>query len=61
MIDRPDLDKLEAKAVQALEDMYKIGNDDFPARFWTQKGIEGMRMAISEWWFEQTGEYAKFE
>ncbi len=61
-MERPDLDKLEAEAVRAINNMYPIQSEDnIEARFWTQKGIEGMRYAISEWWFEQTGEYAKFE
>lgn len=45
---RLDLDALERRAVDAITRTYgpMVGTD--PRRFWIQKGIEGMRLAIAE-------------
>ena len=41
-----DLDALEARALEALARTYEC--PDFMARFWIQKGIEAMRLAVAE-------------
>ena len=41
------LDELEKVAVQALHETYRIMAQSGEARFWAQKGIEGMRLAIA--------------
>lgn len=39
------LDRLEARAVEAITRFYEPKTDE--ERFWIQKGIEGMRLAIA--------------
>lgn len=41
-----NLDSLEAKAVRAITDTYGPALSE-DARFWIQKGIEGMRLAVA--------------
>lgn len=43
-----DLDALEARAVKVISQTYSPMSDDITARFWIQKGIEGMRCAVAE-------------
>ena len=42
-----NLDALEAEAVKAIEFTYGSNLTD-EARFWIQKGIEGMRWAVAD-------------
>jgi len=46
--DHFNLDDLERVAVKAIVATYDIAEDDVTARFWIQKGIEGMRLAVAE-------------
>lgn len=43
---RDTLDALEARAVEAIQRTYEPKSDT--ERFWIQKGIEGMRLAVAE-------------
>jgi hypothetical protein len=44
-----DLDALEKRATEAIWALYGEDNMNLPAaRFWAQKGIEGMRLAVAE-------------
>ena len=47
----PFLDELEKRAVEVVARCYDLsleGDDDLTERFWAQKGIEGMRLAVAE-------------
>ena len=46
LLDALDLDALEAQAAEAVLRTY--GRMSHSARFWAQKGIEGMRLAVAE-------------
>lgn len=45
---RFNLDKLEARAAAAVDAAYGSEGMNSTARFWVQKGIEGMRLAVAE-------------
>lgn len=47
----PFLDACERRATSTVQQLYDLsfeGDDDFTERFWAQKGVEGMRLAVAE-------------